>query len=321
MDVSVVICAYTLDRWPALMDAVRSVQGQTMAPREVIVVVDGNEQLLARARAELVGATVVLNDGVPGLSGGRMTGARVARGAVLAFLDDDAAADPDWLEKLLGAYEDDRVLGAGGSVVPRWQISRPRWLPPEFDWIVGCSYSGMPETAGPIRNPIGANMSMRASVLAAAGGFAGEFGRLERHGRKASGTADETELSIRAARLHPGGYWLYCPAARVHHIVTPERATWAYFLRRCQLEGTAKALLTRLAGEEAGLRSERRYVRSVLPRAVVRELKVAARGHPWALIRAAVIVVGLAVTALFYLRGLLGSAEPSPASSGTGVEP
>lgn len=292
IDASVVICAYTFDRWEELKAAVGSARAQTRPPREVLVVVDGNEELLERARAELP-ATVVANTNAPGLSGGRVTGAQLATAPVVAFLDDDAVADERWLEELLPAYDDANVLGAGGHVEPLWRTPPPSWFPPEFNWVVGCTHPGMAADGGRIRNPIGANMSVRADVLARTGGFAPELGRLE-VGKTVSGTADETEFCIRAERLHPGGWWAYRPGARVQHVVVAQRATWRYFVRRCRLEGTAKAVLTGLAGTQQGLASERRYVRSVLPRAVARNL-AAARVR-----RAAAIVAGLAVTAWSY---------------------
>ena len=93
--------------------------------------------------------------------------------------------------------------------------------------------------------------------------------------------------------------------------MTAQRGTWRYFLRRCGVEGDAKAHLTRLAGTQDGLRSERAYVASVLPRAVLRELSAAVRGERDGLARAGTIIVGLAVTTLAYLRTrLLLSRQP-----------
>jgi hypothetical protein len=56
----------------------------------------------------------------------------------------------------------------------RWRSGRafvvgtafPVWFPCEFDWVVGCTYAGMDVRSGRIRNPIGANMSIRADVIA-----------------------------------------------------------------------------------------------------------------------------------------------------------
>jgi glucosyl-dolichyl phosphate glucuronosyltransferase len=299
--ISVIICAYTLDRWNHLCAAVESVRSQTRAPLETIVVIDGNEELEHRARGALGGIEVLHNIHRAGLSGGRQTGADRARGSILAFLDDDATADPEWLEELARAYDDPLVLGAGGLIEPAWEQSQPRWFPPEFTWVVGCTYAGMPRRTARIRNPIGANMSVRADVLRRAGPFDPRLGRAP--GAKAlSGTAEETEFSIRASREHPGHYWIYEPRARVLHAVPPQRATWRYFVRRCVVEGTAKALLSSITGSEDGLRSERTYARSILPRALLRELGRGVRGQPDGFARAAAIVAGLTITAAAYLR-------------------
>lgn len=295
MTVSVIVCAYTIERWANLQDAVASIGRQSAPPLETIVVIDGNDALEALARRELSAVTVLANAHRQGLSGARQTGAEHASGSVLAFLDDDAAADPDWLEQLVAAYADPLVLGAGGLIDPAWEGGAPGWFPAEFNWVVGCTYAGMPQTTAHVRNPIGANMSVRASVLTAAGAFDPRLGRAP--GAKAlSGTAEETEFCIRASREHPGHHWIYEPRARVVHAVPPARSTWRYFVRRCVVEGTAKALLSGIAGSDDSLRSERSYVRSVLPRAVLRDLARGLRGNRDGFARAGAIIAGLAIT-------------------------
>jgi GT2 family glycosyltransferase len=301
MHVSVIICAHTAERWQILSRAVQSVRDQTMAPREIILVIDGNEELLRRCEAELEGTIVVANRHPGGLSGGRRTGAEEASAPLLAFLDDDAIADPVWLSEFAVAYNDPQVLGVGGRVDPLWEHAPPHWLPAELYWVIGCTYAGMPETGGRIRNPIGANMSIRADVLKRTGHFAAALGRSNR-GKRVSGTADETEFSIRAVRAYPDGYWAYRPRARVRHAVPASRTTWRYFVARCRLEGTAKAILTGLTGRREGLASERDYIRSVLPRALVRELRTAGHGRWEGLLCAGAIVAGVAITAFTYLE-------------------
>lgn len=315
-EASVVICAHTLDRWDELNSAVKSVQSQTCAAREILVIVDNNEALRERVEREIAGITVLANAKEPGLSGGRMTGVEHATAPVICFLDDDAAADPRWLEELLEAYEDPAVLGAGGPVEPLWRAPPPSWFPDEFRWVVGCTYAGMQVRNGRIRNPIGANMSVRADVLRHAGGFTSELGR-RKLGFSVSGRAsfsgkaescEETEFCIRAARLHPGGYFAYRSGARVHHAVPAQRTTWSYFVHRCLIEGNAKAVLTGLAGSKGELGAEGHYVRKVLPRAVVNDLRAALRGQAGAARRAGAIVAGLALTAFAYARTRLGGA-------------
>jgi glycosyltransferase involved in cell wall biosynthesis len=297
--ISVIICSYTLARWGDLERAVESAQRQTLPAHEVIVVIDGDEHLKRRADERLSGASVLVNTHPSGLSGARQTGADHATGAILVFLDDDAIADGDWLEQLLAAYADPNVLGVGGLIEPLWREPAPHWFPAEFNWVVGCTYAGMPVKTTRIRNPIGANMSVWASVLASAGAFDSRLGRTD--GRKGLyGTAEETEFGIRTTASHPGRYWVYRPEARVQHVVTPERATWRYFLRRCLVEGRAKAVLAGVTGPSDGLESERIYARSVLPRAVARGIGQGLRGDSGGLARAGAIVTGLGVTTLAY---------------------
>jgi GT2 family glycosyltransferase len=297
-----VICAFTVDRWSDIVASVASVQAQTQPAHEIILVVDRSPELQHRAEAEIEGVTIVANAYQGGLSGARQTGAEIATGTIVAFLDDDAVADPDWLAELDRAHRDENVLGVGGHVEPNWLEARPAWFPPEFNWVVGCSYyDGLPQVPQRIRNPIGANMTVRADVLERTGPFALAFGRTGA-GFALGGTAEETEFCIRAAALHPGCYWIYNPAARVRHTVRPHRGTWAYFVSRCRVEGQAKAMLADLAGADQGLASERSYVRSMLPRAIARDVAAAARGDRGGMRRAGAIIAGLAITTSAYVR-------------------
>ncbi len=127
--VSVVICAYTEDRWIELEEAIHSVFEQEMRPLEVIVVVDHNPALLSRVAAAHRNVTVRPNHYRNGLSGARNTGLDVATGDVIAFLDDDASARPGWLGLMAEAFVDPAVLSVGGGVRPRWTGTRPAWMP------------------------------------------------------------------------------------------------------------------------------------------------------------------------------------------------
>lgn len=301
---SVVICAYTTRRWEDLCASVGSVLGQSIpsAP-EVILVIDHCDELFEMSIQRFgpdPRVTVVRNTGMQGLSGARNTGVKTARGDIVGFLDDDATADPGWACALLQHYLDDTVACVGGYAAPVWPPGgRPAWLPPEFDWVVGCSYIGQPTTVATVRNPIGANMSLRRSVVEAAGGFRSEVGRV---GTTPVG-GEETELCIRIGALDKAHQILLDPDMSVHHRVSPDRVTLGYFVRRCYHEGLSKAVVVSLAaGLAAGhgsLSSESAYVRAVLPAAVLRELgSLTAAG--WT--RAGVIVLGLFVTTAGYLR-------------------
>lgn len=302
--VSVVICAYTSERWEELLRAVASAEAQSAPAADVIVVIDHAPELLERARAEISGATVIPNGRASGLSGARNAGAGVAGGSIVAFLDDDAEADERWLQQLAAAFTGDDVLGAGGRIVPRWLDREPRWFPAEFLWVVGCTYKGLPEHGGTIRNPIGANMAVRADALREIDGFREGVGA--RHndpaGDDTQGT-DETELAIRASQRWPERRWVYAPQALVRHDVPGSRSSFAYFIDRCRNEGRAKARLSRLRGSGDSLSSEREYVLRALPAAVLGGIGETLRGRRLdGLLRAGAVIAGLAATALGYAR-------------------
>jgi GT2 family glycosyltransferase len=308
---SVVICAYTERRWEDIVGAVASIRAQTRPPVRTILVVDHNPSLLARARAAFPELVVVPNSGRRGLSGGRNTGVSHAIGDVVAFLDDDARARPDWLERLGAGYRDPSVVGVGGAVTPVWPGQRPPWLPPEFDWVVSGTFVGMPTAPAPVRNLIGANMSFRREALDAVGGFTDGLGRV---GTRPLG-CEETELGIRLRQWRTGVQLRYEPAAVVHHRVTSERVAWAYFCSRCYAEGVSKAMVSRLVGARDALETERRYVRSVLPRAMARGLHPRRRDRTLGITSVGAIMAGLMLTTTGYVRGRL--AVRWPESGGT----
>jgi len=298
-DISVVICTYSSARWPELTAAIDSLRAQLLQPLETIVVVDHNSELFERARSlQDVDVVVVENDGVRGLSAARNTGVSWSLGTYVAFLDDDAVAKPDWLQRIARAYCLPDVAAVGGPVEPAWADGRPAWFPPEFDWVVGCSYPGLPEAPGATRNLIGANMSFRRSVLDSIGGFRPDIGRL---GTQPLG-GEETELCIRAGSVN-GSVVLYDPSVRVRHVVDPSRASWGYFLRRCWAEGLSKEHVSRVVGTDAGLASERSYVGKVLPRGFARGVRDAVHGDLAGAGRALAIAAGLGATTAGFVAG------------------
>jgi glycosyltransferase involved in cell wall biosynthesis/GT2 family glycosyltransferase len=295
----VLICAYTLDRLDVLSQAIDSVRTQSLAAHEIVLCVDHSPELLAEAERRWPELRLVENHEEQGLSGARNSGVAACGGGVVAFLDDDAVAAPDWLERLAEAYRDPDVLGAGGTVRPAWVAGKPSWFPPEFDWVVGCTHSGMPKQREAVRNLVGANMSLRREALLEAGGFRHELGRI---GTIPAG-CEETDLCIRVGKLWPEGKILYDPAAAVDHYVPAARGTREYFTSRCRGEGRSKAVLAGLVGSESGLEAERTYTSRTLPLGVLRGIGDALRGDLSGLSRAAMIVTGLFTTTAGYLSG------------------
>jgi GT2 family glycosyltransferase len=298
--VSVVVCTYTEQRWDDLVAAVASVRAQRVPGLEVVVAVDHEPALESRVRRELPGVVLAVNRGTRGLSDTRNAGVAASRGRVVVFLDDDCVASPDWLGRLVAHFASAGVAGVGGAVVPRWDGGRPAWFPTEFDWVVGCSYRGLPARTAAVRNPIGANMAFRRDALTAAGGFRDGLGRI---GRVPLG-CEETELCLRIQARLPGARVVYDPRAAVTHRVPAARAEWRYFAARCWGEGLSKAAVARLAGAGPGLASERRHALRTLPAGIVEALGARAPR------RAAAIAAGLAITTAGYVRGRVARDGP-----------
>jgi GT2 family glycosyltransferase len=306
---SVVVCAYTLNRWGNLVDAVGSVSRQLRPGDECLVVIDHNEELFARASVEFADqplVTVVTSAGPNGLSGARNTAIACSRGEIVAFLDDDAVAREHWLDRMCAALDDPDVFAVGSAALPKWPGGgRPTWFPPEFDWVVGCSYVGLPAVQTDVRNVIGAAMAFRREAFDLAGVFSTVVGRI---GAAPTG-CEETELCIRLRRARPTARVTYLPDIAVTHHVTPDRLSLRYFFRRCLGEGLSKARVSRLVGADDGLASERTYVRTTLPRGIRREVRRGLRGDLAGFATSALIIAGTLVTGCAYLRGRLARGE------------
>ncbi|MFJ2604949.1 glycosyltransferase family 2 protein [Streptomyces sp. NPDC087425] len=322
-ELSVVICVYTEDRWEDILAAVDSVRAQSRPALETLLVVDHNTPLLDRLshqypeRADGHEVRVLANAGPRGLSSGRNTGIAAAHGEVIAFLDDDAVAERDWLGRLAAAYTDPRVLAVGGRTLPIWASGRrPAWFPEEFDWVVGCTYKGLPPGRVRVRNVLGGNASFRRAAFEAAGGFATGIGR---DGDRRPLGGEETELCIRLTHLRPDAVLLIDDRAVIHHRVPAARERFRYFRTRAYAEGLSKALVARSVGAAKGLESERRYTTRVLPAGVARGLRDAVLARPGGAGRAGAIVAGVLMAAAGYLIGTARARRGSAAFSVTEI--
>jgi len=118
-DVTVVVC--TVGEDPRLVETVRSVLAQSHEDLELVVV--DNRPGTGRVAQLLAGTTDprlrVVAQPRPGLSAARNAGAAAAAGSVVAFTDDDAAADPDWVRNLVHPFvEHPDVVCTTGLVLP-----------------------------------------------------------------------------------------------------------------------------------------------------------------------------------------------------------
>lgn len=312
--ISVIICAYTDDRWELMLQSVVSVQEQTLQPCEIIVCIDHNETLFHRCVtywADFAGSSppirVIQNKYDGHLGSARNTAAEIATGEILVFLDDDAVADKDWLEILTDSYQDERIGAVGGRPIPVFEAGRPAWFPVQFDWVFGCAYDGLPTSRGPLAHLIGANMSVRRTIVERLGGF---------H----SDNHDDMDMCHRVAHIMGSEAVIYEPAATVRHFVPTFKLTWKYFWRRSFFVNKGKVAAFAQMGDAATLGAETRFVRYALTKGVLREISQAAKGDAHGLARSAAIIAGVGLAAAGHVAGrierfYIGQCQPTKQSA------
>lgn len=173
---------------------------------EVIVVADP-------ATAATLPATVktIIHDEA-NISAARNLGLMAAAGDVVAFIDDDAVAEPTWLGRLIAPLSDPGVAAAGGFVRGpdgiRWQararVADRTGRTTDLPWQDDAPRVMAAPPEGAIRTE-GTNMAFRRDALLAAGGFDPAYRYY----------LDDTDLNLRLAGA--GAATAIVPGAQVHH--------------------------------------------------------------------------------------------------------
>jgi glycosyltransferase involved in cell wall biosynthesis len=228
---SVVIC--TCERYDVLPGAVASVLQQAYRPLELVVVDNSADRAAALAFGERYRGNDKIRyayEPLQGLSRARNKGVALSRGDIVAFIDDDAVAEPGWAEAIVRAFQLFPNAGyAGGRVVPRWLAPRPEWLTQDL-----LGYLSIVDWGGTIRKLrrgewlAGCNIAFEREALTKAGGFPLDLGR------KGTGPMllSNEEIKLCEAIRSTGKIGIYAPAAIVGHLIGPERLNQSWFLRR-----------------------------------------------------------------------------------------
>ena len=197
--VSLYIPCYNAERYLA-----RTLEGalrQTYPLDEILVIDDGSRDR-TREIASRYPVRVLSHDRNRGLPAARNTGFRSARNGLVASLDADCVAEPDWLERLLPHLNDPKVAGAGGSLEETVLTSlADRWRKAHLpeDWGITI-----------ITNPpflFGANGLHRKSAMEEVAGYDEVTWR---------DSGDDNDISTKL--LKKGYNLVYEPAALVKHI-------------------------------------------------------------------------------------------------------
>jgi GT2 family glycosyltransferase len=186
---------------------------QTLAPSEIVVVDSSPHRLTADVVADFPGVRYIRNDAGRGSTGtSRAIGVAETVSEIIAFVDDDAYAEPDWLENIVARYADPAVGAVGG----RASNGRPgeeheghdavgRLLP---DGTLTGNFAADTGRDLDVDHVLGANMSVRRSALEQIGGIVDLY----------PGTClrEESDMMLRLGRA--GFRIVYTPRALVEHV-------------------------------------------------------------------------------------------------------
>ncbi len=249
MLVSVIICTHRIERYNDFIEAVNSLISQSYDNIEIICIVDGNKdyyEILKKKKGDQFKKheiKLLLNSKNLGLLESRNRGVSLATGDIVAFIDDDAIADKDWIKELVKMYKRG-AIAAGGKLVPLWVAKKPRWIPEEFYWLIGATHLGFPEEVTEVRNTFGSNLSFKREVFLELGGFNTRMGGIK--GKKML-QGGETELCERMRKKYGKGV-MYNPNAIVYHKIFKRRTEIGFLVRRAFWQGYSKALMKKLVG-------------------------------------------------------------------------
>jgi GT2 family glycosyltransferase len=241
--ISAIIC--TFKRPDYLRHALRSLCEQSLPgdQYEVIVVDNAVEAEAEQVVKEFDDGRINLRyvtEGRVGLSRARNTGLMAAAAPYVAYMDDDARADSQWLEALLDAFEQTSPAPAavGGRVWLDWQGEKPSWVPERHLSLY--TYVDHGAGAHSLENGeylVGANLAFEKDTLRSIGGFDPNLGR---QGLVLL-SGEEAAILARFRQMRKGVY--YEPAAVVWHSVDQTRRRPSWLLRRLFWDGASQPLI------------------------------------------------------------------------------
>ena len=233
MTLSIIICSY--NRASYISDALTSLYGQSsgLDDFEVIIVdnnsIDNTKEVYAQWRqTNTNGQFTFISETKQGASFARNTGAAIAKGEWVCFMDDDAVATTDYVKNIIKHIQDQPfIVGFGGRIIPKYIPGEPKWMSYYVSSLVG-NFDYAP-TACAFENgkyPLESNMIVKKSVYDQIGGFnenlPGVVGTLRIGG-------EGKELFYKIIAL--GHTIYYDPSICVHHVVEVKKLTSEYMYR------------------------------------------------------------------------------------------
>jgi glucosyl-dolichyl phosphate glucuronosyltransferase len=258
MQVTVVISTYNRAR--LLEGALGALAAQEVPPAfewEIVVIDNNSSDATARVVAAFAEKAAVpvrrVFEPSQGLSRARNRGVREARGAIVAFIDDDVLPAPDWVAQVAAAMARWNADGVGGRILAKWEAPPPPWLVESrrlLRQLAIMDFEGSRLLALPLESwpqVWGANMAFRRELFDRVGNFdprRGLYGRRLFRG-------EEADFIDRALAL--GSRIAYDSAITVFHRIGADRTRKGYFRRMAFDSAQGEARVTPATGERTFL--------------------------------------------------------------------
>jgi glucosyl-dolichyl phosphate glucuronosyltransferase len=279
--ISVVICSYNREQY--IIDAIDSLYNQTLSKDlyEVIVVdnnsIDNTKAVCLSYIQSHTGYNIIyIEEKNQGASFARNTGAALAKAPLLAFMDDDAVADKDYLERIIYFFEHHPDAdGLGGRIIPKYIPAEPKWMSHYVSSLVGnFHYNDSIQLFKPGKYPLESNMIVTKDDFNEVKGFntllPGVVGTL-----RIGGEGKDFFMKLQA--LNKKIY--YDPSVKVQHVVEVKKLTSEYMYRVASGIGRGERVRMLAKGTSAYLKKIMEYLFK-LAASFILGVKYTLQGHP-----------------------------------------
>lgn len=230
--ISVVVCTYNRERYIGrCLEHLHNQHADKNLYEVIIVDNNSTDQTVEICKAAIGNYTETtfryFLESRQGLSHSRNRGILESKGGIIAFLDDDAFADPQYILNLNRFFTSHpKVAAIGGKIIPMYEVEKPAWMSKYLLPLVAAQDMGNRTKRFTGRKfPIGANMAFRKVVFEKYGAFNTDLGR---KGEKLEG-GEEKDIFNRLRKNNE--VILYEPSVNVHHIIPPSRLELSYIRR------------------------------------------------------------------------------------------
>lgn len=232
---TIVIC--TVGRPKLLKDAIESLVEQPLSHDlyEILLVDDSADdatwKLIQIFRERYSHIRYTKNKG-KGLLRARYTGQCEANGRYIAYFDDDARANPEWLATAEWAMSERKPICFGGPFYPFYISKKPIWFRDEYG---SKNLGDSPRSLAVSEVFAGGNVVFEAKSLRSSGGFDPDF--CKPSDKWTYGDEDLPQLRLRLQ--YPDREFYYDPRLYIKHLVRPERLNLFRAARECFAMGRA----------------------------------------------------------------------------------